>query len=53
LFYVFSTSTIFDPERGYSKFAAYTLLNYGSLDAPSFAAAARELAFLGYTNQYE
>ncbi len=25
LFYVFSTSTAFEPERGYSKFSAYTL----------------------------
>jgi len=29
LLYVFSTSTIFDAERGYNKFSAHTLLNHG------------------------
>lgn len=45
--YVFSTSTEFDAERGYSKFAAHTLLNYGFDDA-DFARAARELRSRGY-----
>lgn len=48
LLYVFSTTTPFDPERGYSKFAAYTLLNYGRLDEHAFAAAARDLVAQGY-----
>lgn len=39
LLYVFSTSTNFEPERGYTKFAAYTLLEH----AGDFAAAARAL----------
>ena len=39
LLYVFSTSTLFEPERGYSKFAAYALLNFGG----DFRAAARHL----------
>jgi putative DNA primase/helicase len=46
LFYVFSTSTIFAPERGYTKFATYTLLEHGG----DFAAAARTLAAEGYVD---
>lgn len=49
--YVFSSSTEFDTERGYSKFAAYTLLNYGASDA-DFATAARELRTQGYGGAY-
>jgi hypothetical protein len=40
LLYVFSTATIFEPERGYTKFTAYALLEHGG----DFAAAARSLA---------
>lgn len=44
LLYMFSTSTCFEPERGYSKFAAYThLAHHGD-----FAAAAKDLASQGY-----
>ena len=46
LLYVFSTATLFDPERGYTKFAAYTLLEH----AGDFAAAARALVAEGYTS---
>lgn len=51
LFYVFSTATIFEPNCGYSKFAAYTLLNYGSTRKEAFRAAARDLAAQGYTDR--
>jgi hypothetical protein len=44
LLYVFSTSTVFEAERGYTKFSAYTLLNYHG----DYAAAARALAASGY-----
>jgi putative DNA primase/helicase len=44
LFYVWSTSTDFDAERGYSKFAVFAMLNHGG----DFAAAAGELRDLGY-----
>jgi putative DNA primase/helicase len=44
LLYVFTSSTEFEPNRGYSKFSAYTLLNHGG----DYSAAARELAQLGY-----
>ncbi len=44
LFYVFSTSTLFEAERGYSKFTVYTLLNHKG----DFKAAARDLAAQGY-----
>lgn len=42
--YVFSTSTEFDAERPYNKFAAYTLLEHRG----DFAAAAKELSRRGY-----
>lgn len=42
--YVFSTSTEFDPERPYSKFSAYALLEH----AGDYAAAAKALAADGY-----
>lgn len=45
--YVFSSSTEFDSERGYSKYAAYTVLNYGT-DVSSFATSARDLRARGY-----
>jgi len=44
LFYCFSTSTAFEPERGYSKFAVFAILNHHA----DFAAAAAELAAQGY-----
>jgi len=44
LLYVFSTSTEFEAERGYSKFSAYTILNHGG----DFQGAARELNAKGY-----
>ncbi|HEY7418667.1 MAG TPA: bifunctional DNA primase/polymerase [Ktedonobacteraceae bacterium] len=47
LLYVFSTSTIFDSEKGYTKFSAYALLNHHG----DFSAAARELAQRGYTSK--
>lgn len=40
LLYVFSTSTIFEAGRAYSKFAAYAILEHGG----EFRAAARALA---------
>lgn len=49
LLYVFSTSTIFEAEQGYSKFAAYTLLNHNG----DYTAAARELAERGYVTKRE
>ncbi len=42
--YVFSTSTEFEPERPYTKFAAYALLEHGG----DYHAAASALAALGY-----
>jgi hypothetical protein len=44
LLYVFSTSTPFEPERWYSKFAAYALMEHDG----DFHAAARALAEQGY-----
>jgi putative DNA primase/helicase len=43
-FYPFTSSTVFDPERGYSKFACYAILEHGG----DFAAATRALAARGY-----
>jgi len=45
--YVFTTSTVFDAERPYSKFAAYALLEHGG----DYSAAAKALAGLGYGDQ--
>jgi len=42
LLYVFSTSTVFEPEHGYPKFRAYAVLNHGQ----DYRAAARALADL-------
>lgn len=42
--YVFSSSTVFDTEKPYSKFAAYTLLEHGG----DYHAAAKALAVAGY-----
>lgn len=44
LLYVFSSSTEFEAERGYSKFSAYALLEHGS----DYAAAARALGAQGF-----
>jgi replicative DNA helicase len=44
LLFVFSTSTGFESERGYSKFSAYAFLNHNG----DFQAAARELAARGF-----
>lgn len=43
-FFVFSTSTTFESEKGYSKFAAYAHLNHHN----DFKAAAQALRFLGF-----
>jgi len=44
LLYVFSTSTVFESERGYSKFVAYAILNNDG----DYSVAARVLADKGY-----
>lgn len=44
LLYVFTTSTAFESERGYSKFSAYGLLNHGG----DFLEASRALSLQGY-----
>lgn len=49
LLYVFSTSTCFEPERGYSKFSAYALLEHGG----DFSAAAKALVEQGYVDKKE
>jgi P4 family phage/plasmid primase-like protien len=45
--YVFTSSTEFEPEVPYSKFAAFTLLEHGG----DYTVAARELRRLGYGDQ--
>lgn len=49
LLYVFSTSTVLEFEKGYTKFSVYCLLNHNG----NFSAAARELAELGYATKKE
>ncbi|GHO82302.1 bifunctional DNA primase/polymerase [Dictyobacter formicarum] len=45
--YVFSTSTLFEPRVGISKFAAYTFLEHGG----NFSIATRALAAQGYIEE--
>lgn len=45
--YVFTSSTIFEPQKSYSKFQAYAILEHGG----DFAAAARQLGADGYGDQ--
>jgi len=49
--YVFTTSTDFDPETPYSKFAAFTLINFGNLSQSSFQQARKQLMAQGYGHQ--
>ena len=49
--FVFSTSTLFDSETPYSKFAAFTLLAQGSLSDDAFRAAGKALRAAGYGSQ--
>ncbi len=44
LLYCFSTSTVLEPERGYSKFSVYAILEHNA----DFRAAARTLGAKGY-----
>jgi hypothetical protein len=46
--YVFSTSTTFEAEVPYDKFAAYTHLNHGGTSATAFKQAAAELSRRGF-----
>lgn len=46
--YVFSDATVFDPNVPYSKHAAYTLLNHGSVSSSAFAQSTRDLRTQGY-----
>ncbi|MFO7802065.1 MAG: DUF3987 domain-containing protein [Desulfovermiculus sp.] len=47
ILYVFSTNTEFEPERGYTIFAVYAILEHGG----DFRAAAKDLAAQGYGDQ--
>ncbi|MFD5818104.1 bifunctional DNA primase/polymerase [Streptomyces sp. NPDC127038] len=49
--YVFSTSTAFEAETPYDKFAAYTLLTQGTTTASAFKQAAGELRRRGYGSE--
>ncbi|NBU76994.1 MAG: hypothetical protein EBS30_17560, partial [Planctomycetes bacterium] len=51
--YVFTTSTDFDPETPYSKFAAFTLINFGNLSQNAFQQARKQLMSQGYGHQSE
>jgi len=50
--YVFSSNAHpFEPEQAYSKFTAYTLLNFGTSEM-DFHKAAVDLAAKGYINRH-
>lgn len=44
LLYMFTSSTVFEPNKAYSKFSAYAILNHGG----DFSAAARDLRDQGF-----
>jgi hypothetical protein len=46
--YVFSTSTQFEQEKPYSKWAVFTLLNFGSLSEQAFKESTKALRGQGY-----
>ena len=46
--YVFSTSTQFEQEKPYSKWAVYTLFNFGSLSEDAFKQSTKALRGQGY-----
>ncbi|GKQ40315.1 bifunctional DNA primase/polymerase [Streptomyces sp. A012304] len=49
--YVFSTSTVFEAETPYDKFAAYTLLTQGSTTLDAFKRAAADLRSKNYGSE--
>ncbi|GKQ37380.1 bifunctional DNA primase/polymerase [Streptomyces sp. A012304] len=49
--YVFSTSTVFETETPYDKFAAYTLLTQGGTTLEAFKRAATDLRSKGYGSE--
>jgi hypothetical protein len=49
--YVFSTSTVFEAEVPYDKFAAYTLLTQGTTSSDAFKRAAADLRGQGYGSE--
>lgn len=49
--YVFTTSTDFNSETPYSKFAAFTLINFGNLSSSAFQQARKQLMAQGYGHQ--
>ncbi|MFD3498811.1 bifunctional DNA primase/polymerase [Streptomyces sp. NPDC058678] len=51
--YVFSTSTVFETETPYDKFAAYTHLTQGGTDALAFKRAAEALRRRGFGTQHQ
>jgi hypothetical protein len=52
MFVVFSTSTMFQPERGYNPFAVCTILTQGSDSPQAFSAAAKELRAAGWGREF-
>ena len=47
--YIFSSSTDFRTDQSYNPFAAYTILNYGTLSSDTFKQAAAKLSGSTYT----
>jgi hypothetical protein len=49
--YCWTSSTLFDQQVPYSKFAAFTLINFGSLNTGTFQQARKQLMAQGYGHQ--
>lgn len=51
LLYVFTSSTEFEPNKGYNAVQVFTMLNCGSLNKDTYREAAKQLRELGYGEQ--
>jgi len=51
LLYVFTSSTEFEPNKGYNAVQVYTMLNFGELSKDAYRDAAKKLKELGYGEQ--
>lgn len=52
-FYVHTTSTEFDSNRGYNKSQVYTILNYGNLSKESYSQASKTLYKEGFGDRHK
>lgn len=51
LFYVFTSNSVFEPQKGYNPTQVFTLLNYGTLNTEAYSNASKQLQEMGYGEQ--